>query len=93
MRLSAISTSAILFVASAGAVSAQPAAPAAAHDPANCYCRSAAGRAPVGARQCLATPQGWRVAVCAMDQNVTSWSPTPENCAPVSYRRGLAPEG
>lgn len=70
-----------------------PAQPVPAHDPQNCYCRSAAGRSPVGARACLATPQGWRVAVCAMDQNVTSWSPTPEGCAPVSFRRGFAPKG
>lgn len=55
----------------------------------DCECRSARGPARIGERLCLATPEGWRVAVCAMDQNVTSWRPTPDSCAPVSRAMSL----
>ncbi|MBL8590859.1 MAG: hypothetical protein JNK46_20175 [Methylobacteriaceae bacterium] len=75
----------LLLTAPATALAQSPAA----H---NCQCRSARGAADLGERLCLATPSGWRIAICSMDQNVTSWKTTPENCAPVSRRRP-APAG
>ncbi|MBK9082206.1 MAG: hypothetical protein IPL88_09100 [Rhizobiales bacterium] len=92
--------SSALAAALAAAGAAYPAGPAAAqtaHDPDNCYCRSRAGQAPIGARLCIAQPEGWRIAVCSMDLNVTSWRPTQERCDPVASGRpgtaGFTPRG
>ena len=50
-----------------------------------CECRLPGGRsAPLGDRACLRAPHGgWRVTVCDMALNNTSWRFTEETCAPV----------
>lgn len=57
-----------------------------------CECRLPGGRsAPLGDRACLRAPHGgWRVTVCDMALNNTSWRFTEETCAPVQ-RGGDAP--
>lgn len=58
-------------------------------DPA-CECRAPEGRrASLGDRLCLRAADGqWRVAVCDMALNNTSWRTTGETCAPVSLGHG-----
>ena len=85
-------------LAAAGAAAlAGTAAAQTAHNPDNCFCRSRAGQSPIGARLCIAQPEGWRVAVCSMDLNVTSWRPTQERCDPAASIRqegsGFSPRG
>jgi hypothetical protein len=45
-----------------------------------CTCRAPGRVVHVGERLCLATPEGPRMALCTMNQNVTSWSFTREGC-------------
>ena len=50
----------------------------------DCTCRNFGADAPLGARLCIETPQGQRVAVCVRAQNVTSWQPGDERCGELS---------
>lgn len=51
-----------------------------------CTCRAEGRVFDMGEEACLATLEGPRMAICAMDQNVTSWKPTARTCP--SARRG-----
>lgn len=56
----------------------------AAQDPysrhADCTCRRPGGMSHVGETACIATPDGPRLALCSMNQNVTSWVIGDEAC-------------
>ena len=45
-----------------------------------CMCRAEGREFDIGATICLQTPEGRRIATCEMDQNVTTWRPTPRRC-------------
>jgi hypothetical protein len=45
-----------------------------------CTCRAAGRVFEMGETTCLETPSGPRLAVCAMDQNVSSWRATSNTC-------------
>ena len=45
-----------------------------------CTCRADGRVFDMGETTCLQTPSGPRLAVCAMDQNVTSWRSTANAC-------------
>lgn len=45
-----------------------------------CTCRAAGRVFEMGETTCLDTPSGPRLAVCAMDQNVSSWRATTNSC-------------
>lgn len=62
------------------------ASPVLAAEHADCTCRSRDGDIPVGGKVCLPSQEGWRVAQCVMEVNVTSWRPTGEACGPISFR-------
>ena len=47
----------------------------------DCRCRANGRTYELGAKVCLPTPAGHRVAECRMEQNVTSWRFAPEDCA------------
>lgn len=47
----------------------------------NCTCRAQGRSYQLGERVCLATPRGYRVAECRMQQNVTSWNISAEDCS------------
>ena len=57
-------------------------APAAAGGPPlpECTCRLFGENVPLGTSACLRTPQGPRLAVCSVEQNVTSWRPSVNLC-------------
>ena len=46
----------------------------------NCTCRFDGGEVPLGQRRCLHTANGLRSALCVMEQNVTSWRLSNEEC-------------
>ncbi len=50
----------------------------------NCMCRFNGAEVPLGQRRCLATPQGPRTAQCVLEQNVTSWRPSGDECPQAS---------
>jgi hypothetical protein len=50
----------------------------------DCTCRSGGRNYSVGEQVCLRLGGRERLAVCAMDQNVTSWQTVEETCRPVS---------
>lgn len=54
-----------------------------------CTCRAAGRVFEMGETTCLDTPSGPRLAVCAMDQNVSSWRATANSCPSAS--RSLRP--
>ena len=47
----------------------------------NCTCRANGRSYHVGERICLSTAKGYRVAQCQMQQNVTNWLVSPEDCS------------
>lgn len=47
---------------------------------ADCTCRRPGGISHVGETACIATPSGPRIALCSMNQNVTSWEIGEEGC-------------
>ena len=49
-----------------------------------CTCRNFEKDVPLGARLCILTPQGRRMATCVREQNVTSWQVDAESCADLS---------
>ena len=53
----------------------------------NCTCRFEGTDVPLGQRRCIRTAQGPRSAVCVMEQNVTSWRPSGEECPQASLFR------
>lgn len=100
MRLATVAGPIVCLVLLGGAGvtrAAEPAAPAQAQNPyMNCTCRAQGRSYRLGERVCLSTPKGYRVAECRMQQNVTSWSISTEDCS-VSAGRvlqlgGRAPE-
>ena len=56
----------------------------------NCTCRLDGEEIALGARRCIATPEGTHEAVCVMEQNVTSWRPSRDGCPQASL---AAPRG
>lgn len=67
-----------LVPASAGAVEFRHRDPfVPRHD---CTCRFKGEDLPLGARRCLPTAQGPRIAECVMELNVTSWRSSQELC-------------
>lgn len=56
-----------------------------------CTCRAQGRLFDMGEEACLATPDGPRLAICAMDQNVSSWKPTARTCPSASRGGGLRP--
>ena len=46
----------------------------------NCTCRLNGEEIPLHQRRCIATVQGQRTAECVLEQNVTSWRPTHDEC-------------
>lgn len=74
----------------AGARAAEPGPGMAAPELPPCTCRAQGKVFDMGEQICLATPDGPRMALCAMDQNVTSWKPTAQTCPSASRR---APPG
>lgn len=46
----------------------------------DCTCRAGGQSYAMGAKACLDTPRGWRLATCSMVQNVTSWAVGEESC-------------
>ena len=63
-----------------------PQGPFPAHD---CTCGFDGADVPPGERRCIRTAQGSRTATCVMEQNVTSWRRSGEDCpqAPRSTSR------
>ena len=57
---------------------------AAAPAPTDCTCRNFGADLPLGARLCITTPQGRRLATCVREQNVTSWRTEDDSCGEVS---------
>lgn len=80
MRLLALAAP-VLCLALAPAARAEPATAQAANPHINCTCRANGRSYHIGERVCLTTPAGKRVAECRMQQNVTSWTLGPEDCA------------
>lgn len=56
-----------------------------------CHCRANGRNFELGARTCLRTATGYRLAECRMQQNVTSWMVGQEDCSPTASRPA-APE-
>ena len=86
---------AALLALEPGAISAAPAGAEGQAAPAaprhiDCRCRANGRTYELGAKICLPTPKGHRVAECRMEQNVTSWKFAPEDC---SVTAGLHPTG
>ena len=78
------------------AAGAQPAARfaadrAAAPAPTDCTCRNFGADLPLGARLCITTPRGRRLATCVREQNVTSWRTDDDSCGDVSQLSTLRP--
>ena len=46
----------------------------------HCTCRLDGQDVELGQRRCLKTDAGSKAAVCVMEQNVTSWRPSGEEC-------------
>ena len=69
-------------------------------DRSSCYCRYFGKYFAQGAKVCMATPNGMRMARCTMSLNNTSWEITEESCplarrhVPASTRlaRAIAPD-
>jgi hypothetical protein len=59
-------------------------APAPAGASPECTCRAAGRSFEVGQSTCL---RGERMAICVMEQNVTSWRMTDASCTPASWRQ------
>lgn len=55
-----------------------------------CHCRANGRDYALGARICLRAPNGYRLAECRMQQNVTSWEFGQEDCAPTAK---VGPDG
>ncbi len=53
----------------------------------NCTCRFNGADVPLGQRVCLPTVQGARTAQCVLEQNVTSWRPSRDECPRASLLR------
>lgn len=51
-----------------------------------CHCRAEGRNYELGARICLRTATGYRLAECRMQQNVTSWMFGQEDCTPTADR-------
>jgi hypothetical protein len=49
-----------------------------------CHCRANGQSYQLGARVCLSTPSGYRMAECRMQQNVTTWQVGVEECSVTS---------
>jgi hypothetical protein len=89
MALAAAAAISAGWVVSAGA--AQPEAVLAHPAPGiECRCRANGRTYELGARICLRTPSGYRVAECRMQQNVSSWTIGSEDCS-VSAARASRP--
>jgi hypothetical protein len=58
----------------------------------NCTCRAQGQDYALGARVCLSTPSGYRMAECRMVQNVTSWTVGKESCFVSSFRARPEPQ-
>ena len=56
-----------------------------------CTCRLFGESVPLGTRTCLRTVAGARIAICALDQNVTSWKPSASPCEEASRPAGGVP--
>ena len=56
-----------------------------------CTCRLFGESLPVGSRVCMKTPNGPREAVCALEQNVTSWRTGPNLCSEANSSPRLTP--
>ena len=50
----------------------------------NCTCRFEGTEVPLGQRRCIRTAQGPRSAMCVLEQNVTSWRPSADECPQAS---------
>ena len=66
-------------------------AAAAVPTPPDCTCRNFGVDLPLGARLCITTPQGRRLAICVREQNVTSWRTGDDSCGEVSQLSVLRP--
>ena len=64
---------------------------AAAPAPTDCTCRNFGADLPLGARLCITTPRGRRLATCVREQNVTSWRTEDDSCGDVSQLSALRP--
>jgi hypothetical protein len=53
-----------------------------------CHCRANGRNYELGARICLRSAAGYRLAECRMQQNVTSWMFGQEDCSPTAGRPG-----
>ena len=51
-----------------------------------CHCRANGRNYELGARICLRSPAGYRLAECRMQQNVTSWTFGQDDCSPTAGR-------
>jgi hypothetical protein len=58
----------------------------------DCRCRANGQTYELGAKVCLSTPAGHRLAECRMEQNVTSWRFAQEDCS-VTARLGRPEAG
>jgi hypothetical protein len=58
----------------------------------NCTCRAYGRSFRVGEQVCLSTAKGYRTAECRMQQNVTNWAVSPDECS-VSASRLLRSGG
>ena len=56
-----------------------------------CTCRLFGESMPLGTRVCMKTPNGPREAVCALEQNVTSWRTGPNLCNEANSSPRLTP--
>ena len=56
-----------------------------------CTCRLFGESMPLGAHACLKTPNGPREAVCALEQNVTTWRTGPNICPEASSGAQMSP--
>lgn len=56
---------------------------------ADCTCRALGRSFELGAKVCLKTPDGPRLATCGMSLNNTSWHFSKESCVAVQFNRGL----
>ncbi len=46
----------------------------------DCTCRFKGEDLPLGAQRCIPTAEGPRISECVIEQNVTSWRPSREDC-------------
>ena len=58
----------------------------------DCTCRLFGESVPLGSRTCLRTAAGSRIAICALDQNVTSWKPSASPCEEASQPTAIPPK-